>query len=147
MGRLGFFEGVHRDCGAGCFYMATSELGKARPGNFWRFAIGGVFFQGGAASVESSTIIAALVHGLTGSTLAVGAVSSISRYGWLFPQIIVAYLAQQRARRMPFYAFGAFGRAACLTGVAALLWLGQGLHGAVIVAFFFLGGPPICRRY
>lgn len=119
--------------------MTTGESQKARPGHFWRFAIGGVFFQGGAASVESSTIIAALVQGLTGSTLAVGAAAAISRYGWLFPQIIVAYLAQGRTRRMPFYAFGAFGRVACLAGVAALLWLGQGLPGGVVAGFFFLG--------
>ncbi len=137
MGWLVLLEG--RQLRADCLSMTTRESLKARPGHFWRFAIGGVFFQGGAASVESSTIIAALVHGLTGSTLAVGAAAAISRYGWLFPQIIVAYLAQQRARRMPFYAFGAFGRASCLTAVAALLWLGQGLPGSVIVVFFFLG--------
>ncbi len=31
---------------------------------FWRISAAGVFFQGGAAAVDSSTIIAALVHGL-----------------------------------------------------------------------------------
>ena len=112
----------------------------AKPkGRFLRISAAGVFFQGGTAAIDTTTIIAALVHGLTGSVWAVGAAAAISRYGWLFPQIIVAYLAQGRTRRMPFYAFRAFGRVACLAGVAALLWLGQGLPGGVVVAFFFLG--------
>jgi len=78
---------------------------------FWRISTAGIFFQGGAAAVDSSTIVAALVYGLTGSPFAVGAAAAISRYGWLFPQLFVAYFAQRRQRRMPFYIFGAFGRA------------------------------------
>jgi hypothetical protein len=78
-----------------------------------------VFFQGGAAAVDTSTIIATLVHGMTGSSFAVGA--AIARYGWLFPQLIVGYVAQRRRRRLPFYMFGAFGRVTCLAAVASLL--------------------------
>ena len=79
--------------------MALPDRGR----RFWRISAAGVFFQGGAAAVDSSTIIATLVHGLTGSPFAVGAATAILRYGWLFPQIFVAYLAQRRRRRMPFY--------------------------------------------
>ncbi len=64
-----------------------------------RLAAACVFFQGGAAAVDSSTIIATLVHGLTGSAFAVGGASAILRYGWLFPQIFVAFLAQRSPRR------------------------------------------------
>ncbi len=88
---------------------------------FRRIAVAGIFFQGGAATVDTSTIIAALVHGLSGSALAVGAAAAIARYGWLFPQLIVAYLAERRQRRLPFYITGAFGRVVCLVGVAAEL--------------------------
>lgn len=56
---------------------------------FWRIAVAGVLFQGGAAAVDTSTIVAALVHALTGSSFAVGAAAAIARYGWLFPQPIV----------------------------------------------------------
>jgi hypothetical protein len=67
---------------------------------FWHISIAGIFFQGGAAAVDTSTIIAALVHGLTGgSALAVGTAAAISRFGWLFPQLFVAYYAQRRRRR------------------------------------------------
>ncbi|MCH9012549.1 MAG: MFS transporter [Proteobacteria bacterium] len=104
---------------------------------FWRLSAGGVFFQGGAAAVDSSTIIAALVHGLTGSSFAVGAAAAILHYGWLFPQLFVAYFAQRRRRRMPFYMVGAFGRATCLIGIAALLAFAGSLPGAFVVAMFF----------
>lgn len=40
---------------------------------FRRIAMAGIFFQGGAAAVDTSTIIATLTYGLTGSTAAVGA--------------------------------------------------------------------------
>src|SRR5262249_59255206 len=90
---------------------------------FWHISIAGIFFQGGAAALDTSTIIAALVHGLTaGSALAVGAAAAISRFGWLFPQLFLAYYAQKRASRLPFYMAGAFGRVACLVGLAALVW-------------------------
>ena len=111
--------------------------GRDPSSRFWRLSAAGIFFQGGAAAVDSSTIIAALVHGLTGSSFAVGAAAAILRYGWLFPQLFVAYFAQRRRRRMPFYIVGAFGRATCLIGIAALLAFAGSLPGAFVVAMFF----------
>lgn len=104
---------------------------------FWRIATAGIFFQGGAAAVDTSTIIASLVDALTGSPFAVGAAAAISRYGWLFPQLFVAYFAQRRHRRLPLYILGAFGRAACLAGVAGVVALATGLSEAVSIAAFF----------
>ncbi|WP_372614723.1 MFS transporter, partial [Halomonas sp.] len=104
-----------------------------------RITIAGIFFQGGAASVDTGTIVAALVHGLTGSTLAVGAAAAIARYGWLFPQLIVGWLAQRHRRRLSFYLVGAGGRVLCLAGVAALVALAGAAPGApTIIAFFAL---------
>ena len=105
---------------------------------FTRIAGAGIFFQGGAAAVDTSTIVAALVNGLTGSPLAVGAAAAISRYGWLFPQLFVAYLAGGRDRRMGFYKFGAFGRVLCLTALAGLLWSSGTAPGNLIVFLFFV---------
>jgi len=48
-------------------------------GRFWRIATAGVFFQGGAAAIDTGTIVASLVHGLTGSAIAVGAAAAIAR--------------------------------------------------------------------
>ena len=87
--------------------------------------------------MDSSTIIAALVHGLTGSAFAVGAAAAILRYGWLSPQLFVAYFAQRHRRRMPFYILGAFGRATCLAAVAGLLAIAGGLPDALAIILFF----------
>jgi MFS family permease len=67
----------------------------------------------------------------------VGAASAILRYGWLFPQLFVAYFAQRSKRRMPFYMLGAFGRATCLAVLAGVLALGGELPPALVVALFF----------
>src|SRR6266849_6686722 len=105
---------------------------------FGRFSASGIFFQGGAAAIDTGTIVATLVHGLTGgSAVAVGAAATIARAGWLLPQLIVGYVAQRRTRRMPFYVTGALGRAICLAALAALLWIGAELTGQVVVAVFF----------
>ncbi len=105
---------------------------------FARFAASGILFQGGAATTDTGTFIATLVHGLTGSPVAAGAAAAISRIGWLAPQIVVAHLAQTRSRRMGFYLFGAFGRGACLLAIATLLWSAGALPGT-LVAIGFLG--------
>lgn len=104
---------------------------------FWRIATAGIFFQGGAAAVDTNTMVAALVHGLTGSPFAVGAAAAIARYGWLFPQLIVGWLAQRRRRRLPFYLLGAFGRVACLAAVAGLLGVAGDRPSAGLTAAFF----------
>ena len=105
---------------------------------FWRIATAGIFFQGGAAAVDTGTIVAALVNGLTGSAVAVGATAAIARYGWLFPQLFVGYWAQRRRRRMPFYMLGAFGRVACLGGVALLVAGSGRLPEPLLVTAFFV---------
>ncbi len=101
----------------------TPAEAKATPSGpvFWKIAGAGAAFQAGAAAVDSATIVASLVHHLTGSVFAVGAASAVLRLGWLLPQLIVGFLAQRAKRRMPYYAVGAFGRAACLAIIAVLL--------------------------
>ena len=117
--------------------MSTPEAGAPRR-KFAHIVTAGISYQGGVAAVDTQTLIAALVHGLTGSTVAVGAAAAISRYGWLFPQIIVAHLAQRRQRRMAFYGVGAFGRTLCLAMLAALLGLAGGLSLFAVGAAFFV---------
>ncbi|OGA62885.1 MAG: MFS transporter [Betaproteobacteria bacterium RIFCSPLOWO2_12_FULL_65_14] len=106
--------------------------------SFRHFSLAGIFFQGGVAAVDSNTVVPALVHGLTGSAVAVGAAVGTVRFGWLFPQLFVAYCAQRRAQRLPFYMLGAFGRVACLAGVAALLGVAGSEPGLLVVIAFFV---------
>lgn len=106
---------------------------------FRRIAGAGISFQGGSAAVDSATIIAAFVFTLTSSSVAVGAASAALRFGWVFPQIFVGYLAQRSERRMPFYKIGAFGRASCLAVLAlAIITLGGSSAPALTAVFFVL---------
>jgi hypothetical protein len=114
---------------------------------FWRIATAGISFQGGAAAVDTSTIVAALVHGLTGSPFAVGAAAAIARYGWLFPQLIVGWLAQRHRRRLPFYMLGAFGRVVCLAGVAGLLAFVGGRSSAEVTAASATSGTAAALQF
>jgi hypothetical protein len=107
-------------------------------GRFWKIATAGMFFQGGAAAIDTGTIVASLVHGLTGSTAAVGAAAAIARYGWLFPQLFTAYYAGRRRRRLPFYMAGAFGRVACLALVSLLLVPIPPERPSLVAGFFVL---------
>lgn len=97
---------------------------RAARRRFRRIAGAGAAFQGGAAAVDSATVIASLVHMLTGSALAVGYASAVLRLGWLLAQLPVGYLADRARRRMPFYVFGAYGRAMAAALIALLLWAG-----------------------
>lgn len=106
--------------------------GRVERRRFRRFAIAGITFQGGSAAVDSATIIASLVHQLTGSALAVGAVTAILRFGWLSPQIFVGFLAQRRGSSLRYYCIGGFGRAACIGALAAVLLFAPFLPAGVL---------------
>ena len=108
----------------------SDERARRLGPTFWKIAGAGAAFQAGAAAVDSATIVANLVDRLTGNVFAVGAASAVLRLGWLLPQIVVGFLAQRSGKSMPFYMFGAFGRAICLALIAALLAFAAGVPSA-----------------
>ncbi len=120
----------------------------SRTRRFASVVAAGITFQAGSVAVDSATIISALVFQLTGSSVAVGAVPAILRFGWLFPQLIVGYLAQLGRSSMFFYVIGAFGRAAFMAVLALVLlmeahWARPKLAIAVMLlwtAYAFLSG-------
>ncbi|MDP6564692.1 MAG: MFS transporter [Alphaproteobacteria bacterium] len=105
---------------------------------FAHIAGAGITFQAGSAAVDSATIMAALVYQLTGNPLAVGAVTAVLRFGWLFPQLIVGFLAERRASSMRYYLIGGYGRACCLLVLAAVLYAGGGLSRGTLGALVLL---------
>lgn len=92
---------------------------------FFSVAAAGVTFQAGSAAIDSATIMSALVLQLTGSPILVGAVTAILRFGWLFPQLFVGFLAQRRGSSLHYNVIGAFGRASCMALLAGVLFAGQ----------------------
>ncbi len=105
---------------------------------FKSVAIAGITFQAGSAAVDSATIISALVYQLSGSSVLVGAVTAILRFGWLFPQLIVGFLAQKSGSSMRYYVIGAFGRACMMALLALLLLTGAGLPRGLLTALVML---------
>lgn len=116
--------------------MAEAPLSSGERRRFRRIAGAGAAFQAGAAAIDSATIVASLVFQLTGSAFAVGFANAVLRLGWLLPQLAVGYLAERAERRMPFYVFGAYGRASLAGLIALLLWFGADLPGALLAAAF-----------
>lgn len=117
-------------------------------GRFRSVAAAGITFQAGSAAIDSATIMSSLVYQLTGSPIAVGAVTAIVRFGWLFPQLIVGFLAQRGGSSMRYYVVGAFGRASCVALLALLLTFGAGISTltlsilvlAIWTAYSFISG-------
>ena len=107
----------------------------SKKNRFSNVAAAGVTFQAGSAAVDSATIMSALVFQLTGSAIAVGAVTAILRFGWLFPQLIVGFLAQRSGSSMRYYVIGAFGRALCMGLLALVLFLGEQWSPSILSVF------------
>jgi MFS family permease len=115
---------------------------------FKSVATAGIAFQAGSTAIDSATIISSLVYQLTGNPIAVGAVTAILRFGWLFPQLIVGFLAQRGGSSMRYYVVGAFGRASCMALLALLLLFGSGIPTqtlsilvlAIWTAYSFISG-------
>ncbi len=115
---------------------------------FASVAAAGVSFQAGSAAIDSATIMSALVFQLSGSSILVGAVTAILRFGWLFPQLIIGFLAQRSGSAMKYYVIGAFGRATCMALMAGVLILGSNwppyvltlLVMALWIAYAFISG-------
>ena len=121
------------------------EISPQSRRKFVQIAAAGITFQGSSAAVDSATIMSALVHQLTGSPIAVGAVTAVLRFGWLFPQLFVGFLAQRGGSSMKYYVVGAFGRACCIALLSAVLLLRIGLvaHCAVNCCHVLMDGVRI----
>lgn len=97
--------------------------------NFSWISLSGALHQFGAAFIDTGTVIAAFVGGLTSSAFAVGAAESIARFGWLLPQLFVARFAQELRFRKPIYLVSGWGRAILLALLAMVLLFVGGKSG------------------
>ncbi len=109
--------------------------------NFAWAALNGALFEFGASFADPGTVVATFLGRLTPSPVAVGAATTILRFGWLVPQLFAANYAQGLRRRKPIYLLGGWGRAFCL-GALAMALLGaiplEDPPTAALVTFFVL---------
>ena len=117
---------------------ASEESAPGERARFWRIAGAGAAFQAGAAAIDSATIVASLIFQLTGSAFAVGFASAVLRLGWLLPQLVVGFLAERAEKRMPFYVFGAYGRAVMAGLIGAVLWVGADWAPMTLATVFLI---------
>ena len=83
----------------------------------FRFALlQGTFMRINLAFADSSTVLPAYIHRLSGSDILVGLTGSMMTAGWMWPQLLMSNLLEHRPRKMPFYALG--------MSVRVLAWLG-----------------------
>ena len=67
------------------------------------------------AFADSSTVLPAFIHKLSGSDVLVGLTGSMMTVGWMWPQLLISNLLEHRPRKMPFYVLG--------MSVRVLAWL------------------------
>ncbi len=105
----------------------------------FRFALlQGAFMRINLAFADSSTVLPAFIHKLSGSDLLVGLTGSMMTAGWMWPQLLMSNLLEHRPRKMPFYALG--------MSVRVLAWLAVffctitiGEQNPMLLAACFLG--------
>ncbi len=90
------------------------------------------------AFADSSTVLPAFIHRLSGSDILVGLTGSMMTAGWMWPQLLMSNLLEHRPRKMPFYVLG--------MSVRVLAWLAVffctvtiGERNPMLLAFSFLG--------
>lgn len=112
-------------------------------GGLWH----GAFLAVGMALTQPTTVIAAFVAELTGSTVWVGGLSTVLTVAAALPQLFVARWVEPRATKMPFLLLAIYLRVASWAALAWLIYAVGGSHPEVlawalvgILAVFYAGG-------
>ena len=104
--------------------------------NFWIAVVQGTFIRISFAFADSITVLPAFILKLTSSNTLVGLTGSMTRAGWMWPQLLMSNLLEHRPRKMPFYAFGMSLRlTAWIVMVVCTLMVGSGNNGLLAACF------------
>ena len=110
--------------------------------NFRIALLQGTFMRISFAFANSTIVLPAFVLKLTSSNILVGLTGSMTRAGWMWPQLLVSNLLEHRRRKMPFYALGMSIRVfAWLAMVLCTLLIGSGNNGLLagwFLCFYFM---------
>ena len=88
------------------------------------------------AFADSTTVLPAFILKLTSSNTLVGLTGSMTRAGWMWPQLLISNLLEHRPRKMPFYALGmSFRLLAWIAMVICTLMVGSGNNGLLAACF------------
>jgi len=106
--------------------------------NFFSALWHGAFLALGTSLTQPTTVIAAFVAELTGSTIWVGGLSTVLTVAGALPQLFVARLIEPRSRKMPFLMLAIYLRVISW-GVLAWLILSIGSERPLLLAWALVG--------
>ena len=96
----------------------------------------GVLFLVGETFIETTTVVALFVGGLTDRASVVGLAVALQEVGWYLPQVLTIALVERLRRRLPLYGWMALLRTAGLLAVTlAIVVFGDRRPGATLVLF------------
>src|SRR5687768_12863756 len=117
---------------------AAFDAERAAKRNYRLSIWNGVLFNVGETFIETATIVALFVSGLTDRGFVVGLAVALQEVGWYLPQILTIRLVERLRRRLPLYAWMAFLRTGgLLAATLAILLLGD-RHPAWTLGLFLL---------
>jgi hypothetical protein len=97
----------------------------------------GILFYVGETFIETATIVALFVSGLTQRSGLVGLAVALQEVGWYLPQVLTIALVETRRRRLPLYAWMAVLRTGgLLAATVAIVAFGDRRPGLTLLCFF-----------
>ena len=127
---------------------AAFDAERAARRNYRLSIWNGILFNVGETFIETATIVALFVSGLTDRGFVIGLAVALQEVGWYLPQILTISLVESLRRRLPLYAWMAFLRTGgLLAATLAILLLGDrhpgwtlGLFLVAYSVYSFAGG-------
>ena len=117
-------------------HQQEKEKEREQNRNFWIAVVQGAFIRIAFAFADSTTVLPAFILKLTSSNTLVGLTGSMTRAGWMWPQLLMSNLLEHRPRKMPFYAFGMSLRSfAWIAMVLCTVMVGSGNNGLLAACF------------
>lgn len=109
------------------------------PGNFFRLIVANILTKTGDLLINPKTVLAWLLGAVGAPAALVGVLVPIREAGSLIPQLMIGAWMRRHPVRKRFWVLGAALQGACVLGMAAAVWLWEGLvAGLAIVALLAL---------
>lgn len=101
--------------------------------------IHGGFFQLGMAFSQSTSVLPAFIHALTGSSFLVGFLSTLQRIGTILPQLIFANYLESKPLKRPYLLWVIYSRSAIWAALGfTVMFIGGGHPTMVTVILLIL---------
>lgn len=102
------------------------------PRHFRLIVLDGLLWTLSVSFIEYQTVLPALAHRLTGSTVMVGVIACALPIGWQGPQFVVARKVETWSVKMPMYKVGAWINVACNALAITLLFFGGAVPARIL---------------